>query len=206
MQKLDLQYGTVFNGKFSLGRLNFLFFFQVNCPGCFLHGFPLVNQLYREFHQRISFLGISTAFEDFGLNTQENTRLLLEQRGLVGETKKAFQQQGTTAYPVPIPFPVAMDKTAGASFDYGQAAARLASSLPNFQQLPPPQQAAIVKNALNYLRGLESISLTFTLNQLRGTPTFIIINDRLEILHHSFGHTTPVGMKKMLTAFVDQLG
>lgn len=206
MQKLELHYDTVLNGKFSLTKLNFLFLFQVNCPGCFLYGFPMVNQLYEEFHSTISFLGISTAFEDFEWNNDENTRLLLERQEVVGETKKALQQQGLTSFPLPIHFPVAMDKKADAPFDYQLAAARLCSTFPNFSSRTQPEQDAITKNALNYLKGQESISLTFTLNQLRGTPTFLVINDELEILHHSFGHTTLSEMKKMLNDFVHQLG
>ncbi|MFZ1807343.1 MAG: hypothetical protein WAU36_08990 [Cyclobacteriaceae bacterium] len=206
MQKLDLQYDTVLNGEFSLTKLNFLFLFQVNCPGCFLYGFPMVNQLYEEFHPSTSFLGISTAFEDFEFNNEANTRLLLERKEVVGETKKALQQQGLTSFPLPIPFPVAMDKKADTSFDYRSAAAQLCSTFPDFSNRTQPEQAAITENALNYLKGQESISLTFTLNQLRGTPTFVVVNEELEILHHSFGHTTPEGMKKLLQDFVHQLG
>jgi len=206
MQKLELHYDTVLNGKFSLTKLNFLFLFQVNCPGCFLFGFPMVNQLYEEFHSTISFLGISTAFEDFEWNNDENTRLLLERQEVVGETKKALRQQGLTSFPLPIPFPIAMDKIADATFNYQLAAARLCSTFPNFSSRTQPEQDAITKNALNYLKGQESISLTFTLNQLRGTPTFLVINDKLEILHHSFGHTTLSEMKKTLNDFIHQLG
>ncbi|HCM74830.1 MAG TPA: hypothetical protein DIS90_00505 [Cytophagales bacterium] len=206
MQKLDLQYRALLKGEFSLKELNFLFFFQVNCPGCFLYGFPMVNQLYEEFHPNISFLGISTAFEDFEWNNEVNTRLLLERQEVVGETKKALQQQGLTSFPLPIPFPVAMDKKADASFDYQSAATRLCRAFPNFSIRSQSEQDAMTKNALNYLMAQESISLTFTLNQLRGTPTFLVINKKFEILHHSFGHTPLLEMKKMLSDFVHQLG
>ncbi len=206
MQKLHLHYGALLKGEFSLKELNLLFLFQVNCPGCFLYGFPMVNQLYEEFHPNISFLGISTAFEDFEWNNEVNTRLLLERQEVVGETKKALQQQGLTSFTLPIPFPVAMDKKADDSFDYQLAAIRLCSTFPNFSSRTQPEQDAITRNALNYLKGQESISLTFTLNQLRGTPTFLLINNKYEILHHSFGHITPLEMKKMLNDFVHQLG
>ena len=78
-QKLHLHYSRELQGKFSLKELNFLFVFQVNCPGCFLYGIPTVNQLYLEFGSQVGFLGLSTAFEDFEFNSRENTVKLLEE-------------------------------------------------------------------------------------------------------------------------------
>ena len=83
MQKLALHYNNLLKGSFELKKLNFLFVFQVNCPGCFLYGIPLVNELYKEFQKDISFLGLSTAFENFDLNTATNTKLLVNNLSLI---------------------------------------------------------------------------------------------------------------------------
>ena len=205
MQKLLLQYDVILNGKFSLKRLNFIFVFQVNCPGCFLYGFPLVNQLYKDFAQNISFLGISTAFEDFDLNNEKNTRLLLEHKEVVGETKKTLHLQGLQNFSLPIDFPIVMDKKADASFDYDLATVQLCKLHPYFSAWSESEQTAFVQNALKYLKGQESISLTFTLNQLRGTPTFLLITDTCEILYHSFGHVDHLELQRQLNHFVDKL-
>jgi hypothetical protein len=204
MQKLVLQHDEPLSGKFSLKKLNFLFVFQVNCPGCFLYGFPLVNQLYEDFSQNISFLGISTAFEDFEFNNEKNTNLLLESKQVVGETKRALHQQGLDTYQYPIRFPIAMDKKADVSFDYDLAATRLCELNPYFSARSKTEQKAFAQNALKYLKGQELISLTFTLNQLRGTPTFLLITDTCEILYHSFGHVDNLELKKQLRYFVDK--
>ena len=78
MTTIQLQIDRVLQGLFELKALNLLFVFQVNCPGCFLYGFPLVNSLYWKYHDSgLNVLGLSTAFEDFEFNTAENTELLL---------------------------------------------------------------------------------------------------------------------------------
>ncbi|HNP95824.1 MAG TPA: hypothetical protein PKJ63_09345 [Cyclobacteriaceae bacterium] len=188
MQRISLHYDKVLKGEFGLKRLNFLFVFQVNCPGCFLYGFPLVSKLFEKYCHQISFLGLSTAFEDFELNNEANSRLLVEQGEFVGETKKAFWQQGITSFPGSIRFPIAMDKMAGSTFDYHTAALRVCELYPNFSGRAPFEKERTIQNVIKYLSNQESLSLTFTLNGLRGTPTFLLFNDAFEVVHHSFGY------------------
>jgi hypothetical protein len=39
--------------------------FQVNCPGCFIHGIPQVVEMHSESYQHgLRVLGIATAFEE----------------------------------------------------------------------------------------------------------------------------------------------
>lgn len=188
MQKLELHYSNLLQGKFSLKKLNFLFVFQVNCPGCFLYGIPVVNRLYHHFKDSYSFLGLSTAFEDFGLNTYENTQLLLEKAELIGETKKALSQQGIKEYPQPIDFPVAMDKHAGNESEHQFLAEKLALRYPEYSGLEQHQQQSIIHAMKNHLKDQPLVSLTFSLNQLRGTPSFVVFNNNFEIVEEWFGH------------------
>ena len=188
MKKLALHYEEILKGEFKLKSLNFLFVFQVNCPGCFLYGIPLVNKLYQKFGQDVSFLGLSTAFEDFEYNNLSNTRLLLEHKQAVGETKKMFDQRGLNTLPYAIDFPIAMDKKADPSFDFSLMATQISELNPNYFIWPKSEQKAMIENVLEYLKSLESISLTFTLNQLRGTPSLLLFNDQYEVLAHRFGH------------------
>ena len=66
-------------------KINVAFVFQVNCPGCFIYGIPLLNELFKKYEKEIGFISISTAFEDFELNTEANTIELLNKGELVGE-------------------------------------------------------------------------------------------------------------------------
>lgn len=189
MQQLQLHFEKQLKESFSLQKLNFLFVFQVNCPGCFFYGFPMVERLYKEFNGKMSFMGLSTAFEDFELNTFKNTELLVKEAVLVGETHKAFLNQGFNELPYDISVPVFMDAKADTSvFDYKKAALNICNTNPNYVIWPQFEQEALQEKVITYLKGLKEISLTFTLNQLSGTPTFIIFNDVYEILYHKFGH------------------
>ena len=64
MRTLKLKYNSLLQGDFKLGKLNFLYTFQVNCPGCFFYGFPVVNELFLKHKDKVNFLGLLTAFED----------------------------------------------------------------------------------------------------------------------------------------------
>jgi hypothetical protein len=152
MTKFHLDYDRILQGDFALakseGELNLFFVFQVNCPGCFIYGFPLVESLHQKYKSRgLKVLGISTAFEDFDYNTSANVELLLTERTLIGATKRAI---GDVYDAQSISFPIASDR------------------------LTTGQEVAT--------------SVTFALNFLRGTPSFILCDRNLEILDYWFGH------------------
>ena len=111
MKKLALHYNEILQGDFELKKLNLLLVFQVNCPGCFSYALPVFNQLFNEFNTcEVSFLAISTAFEDFDKNTLNNTKELIKSGTLIGETKKFMKTQGLDILPYTLDFPIAMDK------------------------------------------------------------------------------------------------
>ena len=190
-------------GQFDLGRLNLLFVFQVNCPGCFLYGFPIVNQLYLEHKNEINFLGLSTAFEDFDLNTQKNTKLLLEEKILVGEAEKALNQQGFDVYPKNIDFPIAMDVlNSQEEFITNENINTICHLNPNYKIWPLSEQEVMRKKVQVYLSSNAKIPFTFTINQLRGTPSYILFNKELTILEQWFGHKDLVEVNELLAKWL----
>ncbi|WP_103866133.1 hypothetical protein [Aquimarina sp. I32.4] len=206
MKKLDLHFNQVLQGEFVLRKLNFLFVFQVNCPGCFLYGIPFVNELYNEYNKDISFLGLSTAFEDFDYNNETNTNLLINSGQMVGETKIAMIEQGFDRYPKNIDFPVAMDQMADESFDFSIAAAKICQINPNYKIWPEFEQRALLKKVIEYLKSQEKIALTFILNQLKGTPSMLVFNDSYEILFEQFGHVEDTVITTKLKSLIDTYG
>ncbi len=107
MSSFKLDFDRILQGDFSLGDLNLLFIFQVNCPGCFLYGFPQMESIYQQAKsQGITVLRLATAFEDFELNTATNVELLLSERKTIGATQKAIGDLYTQA----ISFPIANDR------------------------------------------------------------------------------------------------
>jgi len=108
MKKMVLHHTGVINATFEPKQLNLLFVFQVNCPGCFIHGILVVNHLVERFQDRLPVLGLSTAFEDFHLNTRQHTEGLIFEGEVVGATEHYFEQSPKARVPE-LRFPVAFD-------------------------------------------------------------------------------------------------
>jgi hypothetical protein len=69
--------------------------FQVNCPGCFISGFPEFLESYSKFkNQPILFWGLATAFEHYQWNTLDNLKKLVDQGEVVGDTLKTLNNPG----------------------------------------------------------------------------------------------------------------
>ena len=192
MKKLILHKTAQLQGNFNLKKKNILFVFQVNCPGCFIYGFPTLNNLYQKFRGDVGFLGLSTAFEDFNYNTIEHTKLLLKTGNMVGETKKFFAQQGIINYAEVPRFPIAFDEMATFdALDLDVIIANLKANYPKENQWDATNISTIKRRFVAYYKTYESIPLTFTYNQLRGTPSYIIYDDSYTVLFHHFGHIDP---------------
>ena len=202
MRKLNLKYDKMLQGDFKAGALNFLFSFQVNCPGCFLYGMPVFNSLYKEYGDRINFLGLSTAFEDFELNNKENTVKLLSDKTIVGETYKALAERGYDHYPQDIEFSVAMDDIVDQNDIDADMIEQICLLNPNFTTWPEYDKDLLRKKVTDYLMKIPSVFYTFTTNQFRGTPTFVLFNEQYEIYDAWFGHRAPEEIKKTLTKWL----
>lgn len=199
MKTLKLAHSSLLQGDFKQGDLNFLFTFQVNCPGCFFYGFPILNELCLKYEDQINFLGLSTAFEDFELNTEENTKALLEQNIIIGEVKKAFEDQGLDKYPQRVNFPVAMDLLqTSEEFITDENIESICNLNPNYSIWPEFEQKQLQKNIVDYLSKNPLIPVTFTLNQFRGTPTFVIFDGDYKVLDHWLGYKQPEEIKGIL--------
>lgn len=188
MKHLKLKHEPLLQGNYTPSKLNLLLVFQVNCPGCLIYAFPLFNQLFTHYKSKdISFLGLSTSFEDFGKNNQLNTQKLLQKGMLIGESKTAFKAHGYSQLPYDILFPVAMDQIASDIHQLKKETNHICQLNPNYEIWPKFEQEAYFDKISAYLTSLEKFSLTFTLNQLKGTPSLILFNQNHEILKTWFG-------------------
>ncbi len=201
MKKIDLKYGKVLQGSIEIRPLNFLFVFQVNCPGCFLYGIPVVNKLYHKYRDHVSFVGLSTTFEDFELNTEDHTRKLLEDGLVIGETAKALAQKGYDRYQEKIHFPIAMDLVEP-DFMTETNIAAIAENIFGFDTMTDLQIKDLKTRISRYLSSLTHISYTFTINQMKGTPTIVIYNDKFEVLDHWFGHKHEAEIIQILNRYL----
>ncbi len=185
MATLNLLFQKI-KDPFVVKELNLLFVFQVNCPGCFMYGIPIGNELFTKYNDNnFGILGLSTAFEDFEFNTLENTLLLLESNLLVGVTKKYLGEK----YQDPILFPVAMDKQISKDEAITKENINKICQLNSNYDLLTQQEKQFFRERINnYLNRFPSVSYTFSMNQLPGTPTFILFDKKMEIISGWFGH------------------
>ncbi|MCA9409444.1 MAG: hypothetical protein H6755_07995 [Candidatus Omnitrophica bacterium] len=190
MKKFYLRTTEILQGDFEIKELNLLVVFQVNCPGCFLYSLPQANKIRRRYEAKgLNVLGLSTAFEDFEWNTLENTRSLLSEGKVVGETKKALMKLGKDKLPYNIEFPVAFDQLGkGSEIFQREDAYFLCETNPRFKSMSPQQQEQNVRQAQLFLMESKVSSYTFTINNLGGTPSWILFHKNMTILEDWFGH------------------
>ena len=190
MLKFHLNIQELVQGEFIINKVNIAFVFQINCPGCFIYGIPMVNDLYRSYNDKVGFIGVATAFEDFEYNNEANLKLLLDNGTLVGETKKYYNTNFGLSNYLEIPkFPIAFDSmTPSEEFINSNKIELMCSAIPNFTNFSEIEKEIIVTKVKSHYSQLPVIAETFTLNQLRGTPSFIIFDDNYNMLGSYFGN------------------
>jgi hypothetical protein len=186
MSNFKLDYDRILQGDFSLGDLNLLFIFQVNCPGCFLYGFPQMERLQQKRQaQGLTVLGLATAFEDFEFNTATNVELLLSEQKTIGATKKAIGD----LYLQEISFPIASDRlTTGLELSTPENIEFLCQQIADYEQISIDSQTQLKQKIVADLAHIACTSTTFALNLLPGTPSFILCDRDLQMIDRWFGH------------------
>lgn len=188
--KFDLKYNEVLQGDFGLEDLNMILVFQVNCPGCFAYALPMAIRLNEEYRPKgLNVMALSTAFEDFDLNTVGNTLRLLETGHIVGETRKVLEKAGYPNFPLKIPFDVAFDLVTPNDPSF------LEDDIRSFCAKHPEIATDKTGEGLNIKDQLREYFLqkkfrahTFSSNHLNGTPSWIICDRKKNLLYESFGH------------------
>jgi hypothetical protein len=186
MSSLKLDVDRILQGDFNLGNLNLLFIFQVNCPGCFLYGFPQMESIYQQYKsQGVTVLGLATAFEDFEFNTATNVELLLSERKTIGATKKAIGD----LYAQAISFPIASDRlTTGMELNTPENIEFICQHIADYEYLSIDRQSSLKQKIAFDLTHTHSTSTTFALNLLPGTPSYILCDRNFQIIDRWFGH------------------
>lgn len=198
----QLKYSEVLQGSFEPDALNLMMVFQVNCPGCFLQGFPQMTRLHAKYQGRISCFALSTAFEDFDFNTTENTKLLLEKNYLTGETRKAFDTNNLI-WNEAIPFPVLVDAMISREeMLQRQFIEGVISNHAQFSGVLQPELVEIKTSLHHYFNHYQKCGFTFASNLLQGTPTFVLFNEDMDVLLQWFGHVNNQAIEKELYKYL----
>jgi hypothetical protein len=175
------------------GKVILIKAFQVNCPGCFIHGFPEVIDIYNKYRdQPLVIWGLATAFEDFDKNNLENLNKLLSSGEVIGETLAAMTQANLLNYNrlhYTIPFPVAWDKLEmnPTEISADRIQKIIHRDIEGYDSLPEKTQALIVNQVRAYLQQKKYDAQTFEAYGLHGTPSSILIDKKGILRHKRFG-------------------
>ena len=173
------------SGDCSLKSLNLMLVFQVNCPGCLSRALPELNQLSQQFPE-VNAFAMSTAFEDFNLNTEVNTRSLVDCGELTLASKRYFSRLGYTSLPYQIRVPVVMDAFLSEEKLSGLKDGVL--SQVDSDSLSPAARGRLCDILDQRFVPLVRTGRTFINNDLQGTPSWFIFDDQLNVLDSWFGH------------------
>ncbi len=202
--QLKLKTKEVLQGDFKIEKLNLLFVFQVNCPGCFLQAFPIANLLYENYSKKgLKILGLSTAFENFDLNTLENTKRLIEKGELTGEAKLVLNRLGHKKLPFKISFDVAFDLLTPRDFkNVGKEAEDYCRHIDGFDEASQDRKNVIRAQLKKYFLDKKFTTFTFEKNKLQGTPAWILFNQEFQILYQCFGNQEYAFFQNLVNSYL----
>ena len=189
-EKFIFKTSEIIQGDFKLDRLNLMLVFQINCPGCFLYALPAANQLFKQYQGKgVKILALSTAFEDFSDNTLANTKFLLAEGRLVGETKKILGRAGYETLPFKISFDVAFDELKEYKMgDMETTLDQFCGNIAEFKEKNQVEKKLMRGQVREYLTSKTMSAFTFDSNQLMGTPSWILFDQDSNVLFKFFGH------------------
>ena len=203
--KLALSYTEVINGELNFSPINLMMAFQVNCPGCFMHGFPMMKELLTHYGNKLSCIALSTAFEDFHVNTEENAKLLVNTGKLVGETLSAQEAHHLNWDKTTLSVPVVIDEVVNQSeLQQPKFVENIIQNMFDPTATPAFEQENMRASLYNYFSQLPQCGKTFAENLMRGTPSFFLFTDSMEILVQWFGHADSRLIRNKLDIFIDK--
>jgi hypothetical protein len=200
--------GEPSNISLQKGKVIILKVFQVNCPGCFSTGFPEILDALQKFNKEpVIFWGLATAFEDFQLNTLENLKKLISYGEVIGETLYTLGNQGilkNNRISYKIPFPVAWDKISPADPTNASVDSKnmIERDFPEFEKLSESIQNKILNQVMAYYKSKKFSAATFENYQLRGTPSFLMIDQRGVLRGKWFG--SGFGLANQIEKILDE--
>ena len=203
-KKFHLKTSEILQGDFKLNDLNLMLVFQVNCPGCFIHALPAANKIAENYQAKgLKVLGLSTAFEDFEHNTLDNTKRLLQDGTIVGETKKALNKAGQNKFPAKLQFDIAFDDLQKSDqLKMKEQIDQFAQSIPDYAGKNDVEKKLMQAQIKEYLSNKTMNAFTFDSNFLMGTPSWILFDRDFNILFEFFGHKEYEAIEALLNQHI----
>ena len=202
MSKLKLNHTDFLVGSFQPKDFNLLFVFQLSSPKAMLEAAPVFNDMYNQYKKEIGFVGLSTAIEDYKINTKENTIDWLVNKAVFGNVATYLDSLGKEEYPNRIQFPVTCDQLIAAEMVSEDDIEQMMQLNPNYKHWSESDKISVRLQLRTYLMRQEAVAYTFTYNQLRDIPAFIVFNKEFEILKTWYDHKNRFEVKEVFEFFM----
>jgi len=137
----------------------------------------------------LGIVGLSTAFQYYNYNNVENTKRLINEGHLVDHSLSFMKQHGHDRLPYKITFPILMDALMGPD-RIEETAHAILEQHHSYDQFAEGEKKAAAMRIISQLQKQSDVYMTFTINQFRGSPSFVLFNKDYEILEQWFGHTS----------------
>ena len=202
MAKLKLNHTDFLVGSFQPKKINLIFIFQLSSPKAMLEAAPVFNDMYNQYKKEIGFVGLSTAIEDYKINTKENTIDWLVNKTVFGNVANYLDSLGKDEYPNKIQFPVTCDPLLNAEAVLENDIEQMMQLNRNYKHWSESDKISVRLQIRTYLMRQEKIAYTFTYNQLRDVPAFVIFNKEFEILETWYDHKNRFEVKEVLEKYL----
>ncbi|KAI9022682.1 hypothetical protein DFJ74DRAFT_706654 [Hyaloraphidium curvatum] len=201
---------TTLAAERAAGRGVLLVFFQVNCPGCVFRALPIAQKLHERFSgPDFSVIGISTAFEDFELNTQEGLRALLAEGRVFGDSAEAAagpeaRDEGVVIPGFKLTFPVCVDELEGLEPRHMLEALEREGADPRVIEVLRGDPGSLEGAMKELAKQRSLVPKTFVEFEAKGTPHYYLFDREGRLLLNSLGHLQ--GLEATIAKIVGKKG
>ena len=182
LEQFNLQIDQMLQGERRAAPYTLLFVFRMDCPGCFLYGLNEAAAVHAAFDPgELEVLGLCTEFGAFDPEIHQKLADFLKNGQMAQAVEDAFEAHGAKPDVVMPGFPVGLDRiSTPEDFLHGDTLQWFYSLNPNYPLLSAEDIQNIVRQANLHYRQLPMVAHTFSLNFMRGTPAFVLLNARGE--------------------------
>jgi hypothetical protein len=164
-----------------------------------------LKELQTYYGNKLSCIALSTAFEDFQINTEENAKLLVNTGELVGERIKSTGSWYLNWESSTLSLPILIDEVINQSeLQKSEFVESVIINMLDQTTTSPLEQENMRTSLHNYFSQLPQCGKTFAANLMRGTPSFFLFTDSMEILVQWFGHGDSRLIRNKLDIFIDK--
>lgn len=92
----NISFKKIWNGPFIPKKINIALFFQMSSSASFYNAWPCLERIFHHFHDNVGLMAVSTAVEDFQLNTYKTTHDFVTGKSLPKQIDNEYVSRART--------------------------------------------------------------------------------------------------------------